>query len=289
MTIAGDLNTLAGWAPRLESADFDIGQWAPQHASPDGVIQMPWFQYSDEASAFLRDLSSGGWVQDIDWMEWAGTPAGQRLQTDISAIDEAGSEDLVRLLTTIVRGDRFNEGEIAVAFERGILQRVARRAEVLAIPDLPFTNYEGGGRIRLKRPPQGNGTARSGYGPPVFKQCGYTCVYCGLDMRASFANWLQLSVDHVIPRQMTSSDFKSELVEDITNLVTCCRACNDFGNRYRVDASAPATDADFYDLRDRVFRRRKLAILKKRAAEEVTFSRMTDVGPDLPPPVGESA
>ena len=114
-------------------------------------------------------------------------------------------------------------------------------------------------------------------------------MYCGLDMAASFENWLQLSVDHVIPRQMVNVGYPSELVEDITNLVTCCRACNDFGNRYVVVEPVPATEADFFDVRDRVFLERRGRVLERREAERQIFARLPSRGPDLPPPTGESA
>ena len=143
--------------------------------------------------------------------------------------------------------------------------------------DLPFVRYTGGGRVRLGRPRQGDVTARHRYGPPVFEQCGYACVYCGLDMRASFGNWLQLSIDHVIPRQMKNAGFDPALVEDITNIVTCCRACNDLGNRYTVNAPAPTSEAEFYDLRDKVFAERKAMILRRREEERAHYLNLVDL------------
>ena len=77
--------------------------------------------------------------------------------------------------------------------------------------------------------------------------------------------------------------------EDITNLVTCCRACNDFGNRYTVAARVPTSEAVFYDLRDAVFRERKSVILAKREQERAIYAELPVVGPDLAPPPGEDA
>lgn len=139
---------------------------------------------------------------------------------------------------------------------------------------LPFHRYQGGGRVPLGRPRQGNATARRGYGLPVFEQCGHTCVYCGLDMAATFDAWLQLSVDHVIPHQMAKAGYPADLVDDITNLVTCCRACNDFGNRFAVIGPVPATPEAFYDLRDHVFAERKAMILAKREQERAIYRRL---------------
>jgi len=108
-------------------------------------------------------------------------------------------------------------------------------------------------------------------------------------MAASFESRLQLSVDQVIPRQMVTLGYPVDLVEDITNLVTCCRACNDFGNRFVVTDPAPTSDSAFYDLRDRVFANRKAMILAKRAQERAIYLRLPAAGPDRSPTAGEDA
>jgi hypothetical protein len=88
---------------------------------------------------------------------------------------------------------------------------------------------------------------------------------------------------------MATVGYPSDLVEDITNLVTCCRACNDFGNRYMVSDPPPQDDETFYALRDRVFAERKSMILAKRDQERSIFAQLPDVGPDRPPTAGEDA
>jgi hypothetical protein len=64
-------------------------------------------------------------------MAWAGTPEAQHLISDPTAIAEATQDDLIYLLTTILRGERFSDGEIAGAYERGTLLAIARRAQAL--------------------------------------------------------------------------------------------------------------------------------------------------------------
>jgi len=131
-------------------------------------------------------------------------------------------------------------------------------------------------------PVTGDGTARHGYGVPVFEQCGYACVYCGLDMLTTYEAWLQLSVDHVVPRQMIAAGYPKLWIEDMANLVTCCRSCNEFGNHFRLDDAVPASPAGFFDLRDRVFvqRRARLALAhaRERRAYEKTCSRTDHAG-----------
>jgi hypothetical protein len=59
------------------------------------------------------------------------TPEGQALSAGPAAIERASSADLARLVTAIVRGDRFSEGNLAGAIERGFVAAICRRAAAL--------------------------------------------------------------------------------------------------------------------------------------------------------------
>ncbi|MBI5697135.1 MAG: HNH endonuclease [Thaumarchaeota archaeon] len=63
-------------------------------------------------------------------------------------------------------------------------------------------------------------TSLCGYGAKALKRDKYKCKYCGFD-GSTFDNWLQMSVDHVIPVSATDTPDHS-----IDNLVACCKACN---------------------------------------------------------------
>lgn len=67
--------------------------------------------------------------------------------------------------------------------------------------------------------------ALRGYAFPVHKRDNFKCRYCGLDGRASFANWLSLSWDHLLPRGHPERD-------DLEYIVTACMFCNTADNRY---------------------------------------------------------
>jgi hypothetical protein len=125
------LAVLAGWEATLATPSLDFGEWAESTPDASGVIHMPWYQYSDVADRFVRAVNGAGWVHAFDWMAWAASPAGQELLQEPSHIATADEDDLSRLLTTIFRSDRFNEGAIASAFDRGLLLAIARRAKAL--------------------------------------------------------------------------------------------------------------------------------------------------------------
>jgi hypothetical protein len=119
----------------LAAPGFTVGRWVTPAPDANGVLQMPWFEYSAEAEAFWSAVVSDGWVVVFDWMAWVGAPEGRRLIADPGLVAQASSEDLSKLLTAIIRGERFSEGELAGAFESGMLAAILRRAAQLAEPD----------------------------------------------------------------------------------------------------------------------------------------------------------
>lgn len=125
------LRTLAAWVPGLASPDLDFGHWVISKPDQDGVTQIPWYDYSPEARRFKADISGAGFVQPFDWMAWMATPEAMALTTDPTRVAMVDREDLRRLLTAIIRGDRFVEGNVVGAFESGMLLAIARRAQAL--------------------------------------------------------------------------------------------------------------------------------------------------------------
>ena len=127
------LTALAKLVPRLEAdgAEAAFGVWVASRESKPGVWTMPYVEYGELEHAF--HAATAGWVRpDIDWTAWANTDDALALQRDPARLGRATPEDLAHLLTTIVRGDRFNEGMILDAFQSGLLARIARRAAALA-------------------------------------------------------------------------------------------------------------------------------------------------------------
>ncbi len=129
------LRALAAFEPVLTASGFTIGHWVTSEPDADGVLHMPWFDYSAAADDFRRMAASNGWVVPFDWMAWVATPDAQRLIADPGLVANATADDLVKLITAIIRGDRFSEGELAGACESGMLLAIVRRAAVLAEAD----------------------------------------------------------------------------------------------------------------------------------------------------------
>ena len=121
---------IAAFRAELESPDFSAGRWRGGEREGD-TIQMPWFEPSDRAAAFVAALAAV-MIDNFDWMAWGQTPEGQRFESDVHAIDTATELQLRRLATALVRVERFGEGSQAASFESGRMAAIARRAEELA-------------------------------------------------------------------------------------------------------------------------------------------------------------
>lgn len=65
----------------------------------------------------------------------------------------------------------------------------------------------------------------AGWGFETHKKCNFQCQYCGFDGR-DFKNWLQLSIEHIVPRSHNGSD-------ESRNLITVCNSCNSMTSRMK--------------------------------------------------------
>lgn len=101
---------------------------------------MPWFEMSQRADAFVRTAAGNGWVEPFDWMAWVRTNEAKALRDDRAVLAKASPDQLQRLLTAIIRAERFSDGSLEWAFETGLMAAIARRAQSLiedssAIPE----------------------------------------------------------------------------------------------------------------------------------------------------------
>lgn len=126
------LLALAELVPILESDDADFGHW--EVIPPDGgVHHLPYYTFGPAGEAFRSAVGRGDWIiSGFDWRTWLQTDEGRSLRDRHAAVAAAGPDQIARLVTAIVRSDRFVEGSIAGAYESGLLTGIARRAAALA-------------------------------------------------------------------------------------------------------------------------------------------------------------
>lgn len=132
---ADRLQRLAAYAPALRgSADTWIETTPPQGS---GTAADPYVMGSGvprltrAALDFVQMLYDAGWVlTDFDWVGWVDTAEGRALHSDseVAAVTEM---QLAKLLTALIRRDRFADGTVAETFETGLMAAIAARAAVL--------------------------------------------------------------------------------------------------------------------------------------------------------------
>ena len=131
-----DLEALAAFGATLADPDVRVGTWTSPDPVDDESIRLSYVALTEVAERFLLTCAEHHWIRpDIDWAAWSGTPEARRLRDDPRALASATSDDLAHLLTALVKGDRFDEGQLLDAFESGLLRRVAELAAELA-PDV---------------------------------------------------------------------------------------------------------------------------------------------------------
>ncbi len=139
----------------------------------------------------------------------------------------------------------------------------------------PFDSYPHEGKVLLGRLSGSN--SRKGYGfrfMQITRQT--TCAYCDFDLVISFENWLQLVLDHVVPKGVCKGfSLRNDWTEDCINRVLACAACNGFDNRYKPPTltECPVSLEAFCQLRDEIFEDRKARVAECRKKEREFFER----------------
>lgn len=130
------LHVLGLYLPQLEAPGFCFGAW--EH--PPGGF--PYYSYGETACALEAACYATGWMlEGFDWPIWKETEEACHLRDDPAYLTNANPEQLARLLTTLIRQDRFCEGAFAEAYECGLLTAIVRRAAMLAT-ELPSESNE---------------------------------------------------------------------------------------------------------------------------------------------------
>ena len=121
------------------------------------------------------------------------------------------------------------------------------------------------------------GNARREYGHWLVRRGHTDCAYCGVSLAEDYYRWLLLSVDHVIPAgEYKRLGIPRKWGESYSNIVLACLGCNMFDNRYEVTWQGPKnewTEAEFFELRDKVFAERMGRIASAREDDFDFYAR----------------
>ena len=92
----------------------------------DGVLQMPYPEYAPEVDRLIAALAAvSGGMPVFAWPDWPGTTRYR----DPALVADAPVTDIPRLLTAIVRSERFSDGSIEGAVRSGLLAAMVERLQ----------------------------------------------------------------------------------------------------------------------------------------------------------------
>ena len=131
-SLAARLQRLADFAVVFEAPGFVAGEYVTPVSEP-GVGSMPYAHYHPEVDRCVTLAYEDGWVRaNFDWGVWSATAEARTLRDDPEALASATPDQLAKLMTVLVRQERFSEGALLWAFEAGLMLGIVRRAGVLA-------------------------------------------------------------------------------------------------------------------------------------------------------------
>ncbi len=112
--------------------NFQFGEMVTEDPST-GEITMPYYSFSREAERFIKTCYECDLIlPDFDWGTWKGTAEALELRDNPDAMARATPDQIAKLLTVLVRLERFCDGSLAGAFKSGLLVAILRRAMALA-------------------------------------------------------------------------------------------------------------------------------------------------------------
>jgi len=136
ISLADRLRRLVQFLAVFKAPAFEFGSWVK---TEEGISVLPYAAYSPETKLFVQSAYKFGWVSpEFDWGDWMLTEEAAQLREHPEALSKATPDQLARLLTVLIRQDRFVEGALQSAFESGLLTRILERAaSILAEVDPP--------------------------------------------------------------------------------------------------------------------------------------------------------
>ena len=121
-----DWQPLLALIPEIEHTT-NYGQWSGGDKDEEGVVQLPYCVPSPIVSTFSQIVYDIPIIIEFRWGEW---DEGRKIAGDKN-FDFDATDLLVKckLITAIVRNDRFCEGALVAAFKSGLILRLLKSIE----------------------------------------------------------------------------------------------------------------------------------------------------------------
>jgi len=127
-----DLRTVCELARRFDATDFVAGEWILPAPGENGVAMLGTWLPSADVARWQDALYEHHVVLTFDWTDSRWTRQMRRYYADPSALGQARLLTIRNVVTTLVRAERFCEGTLARAFDRGVPQAAMQRLRVVS-------------------------------------------------------------------------------------------------------------------------------------------------------------
>ncbi len=121
-----DWQPLIELIPKVEST-LEFGEWAGGEKDEKGITQFPYCIQAPIVSQFLEIVYSLPIIISFDWGAWG---EGREITSNEDFnFDTLDLPTKCKLITAIVRNNRFCEGALVSAFESGLILRILKSIE----------------------------------------------------------------------------------------------------------------------------------------------------------------
>ncbi len=106
-----------------------VGEWGKLHdneRTESGVLIMPWVEQYPLIQDFASFMYENNLMVKFSWTEWQEGREWYALDDD-SKYDKLDTETALKLLTAVIRNDRFNDGALVRAFESGDFPKIIKK------------------------------------------------------------------------------------------------------------------------------------------------------------------
>ena len=127
-----DLLAVCSFARRFEEPGFVAGEWLSPEPMSDGTIAIGYWAPSEDVASWVAALNEHHIVISFDWTDTSWGRQMRRYYADPTLLDRADLLTIRKVLTTLLRAERFSEGTLADAFDHGVAQTAMERLKEIA-------------------------------------------------------------------------------------------------------------------------------------------------------------
>lgn len=130
-----DLLAVLTFARRFDEPDFVAGDWIRPQPNQNGVEQVDYWSACEDVVRWQAALYERHVMLAFDWTNPEWTREMRRYCVDPGLLATVDLLTIRKVLTTLLRTERFCEGSLAAAFERGVPQAAMMRLAEIAMDE----------------------------------------------------------------------------------------------------------------------------------------------------------